>query len=306
MAFHRYHREMLEDFLTQHHANRDIVVRAMDGEDLPGLGFLGFFAHLCERLGIASHRITIISDAVCPGPWEWSSPPAVLFWTADQYVTDPEPLSSSARLMGITVGRFSPFRHRILKVLDQEFSQDIFMCCNYTHQEAEQFFLDRMVNAIDGELSWMHQRQLDLDLDLPSELRGEGTIPWPIACKSYSQLSTNFHIEIVVETDIYNPYWFTEKTSKCLITGKPFFLIAGTGSLKLLRDMGFRTLDGIIDESYDQAPTLCQRLEEICQQLHKLKKHPNQFQILADIQHRSQWNRQNWARIKQKRFPYAC
>jgi hypothetical protein len=45
--------------------------------------------------------------------------------------------------------------------------------------------------------------------------------------------------------------FLTEKTFKCLKHGHPFVLFAPADSLQALRNMGYRTFDHAIDNSYD-------------------------------------------------------
>jgi ElaB/YqjD/DUF883 family membrane-anchored ribosome-binding protein len=44
----------------------------------------------------------------------------------------------------------------------------------------------------------------------------------------------------------------TEKTAKVALGRRVFVAFAGCGFLQLMRDAGFQTFDGIIDESYDR------------------------------------------------------
>ena len=62
-------------------------------------------------------------------------------------------------------------------------------------------------------------------------------------CVSYHDIWNKFKIEIVTETDEYQNQWFTDKTAKCLYTGKPFLLLSGPNSLGMLKRMGFVTFD---------------------------------------------------------------
>lgn len=57
---------------------------------------------------------------------------------------------------------------------------------------------------------------------------------------------------VITETydDQQYPY-FTEKTFKAIAFGHPFLLHSNRGTLKLLREMGFKTFDSWWDESYD-------------------------------------------------------
>jgi len=57
---------------------------------------------------------------------------------------------------------------------------------------------------------------------------------------------------ILSETEHNNSvYMFTEKTAKVALGRRVFVAFAGRGFLQLMRDAGFQTFDGIIDESYD-------------------------------------------------------
>ena len=60
---------------------------------------------------------------------------------------------------------------------------------------------------------------------------------------------------IVCETYPSNNFsFFTEKIAKPLIAGRLFIVIAGQHYLRNLRSLGFKTFDGIIDETYDSEP----------------------------------------------------
>jgi hypothetical protein len=58
---------------------------------------------------------------------------------------------------------------------------------------------------------------------------------------------------IVTETHTGNELvFFTEKTVKPILAQRLFILISNRYALKALRQLGFKTFDGIIDESYDE------------------------------------------------------
>lgn len=76
---------------------------------------------------------------------------------------------------------------------------------------------------------------------------------------------------IVAETCAANTNVFiTEKTSKTIIAKRVFVLFAGSGSLQYLRSQGFRTFDGIIDESYDSEPNDVKRFQQAWEQVRLL------------------------------------
>lgn len=62
----------------------------------------------------------------------------------------------------------------------------------------------------------------------------------------------------------------TEKTFKAIALEMPFVLVAPAGSLAYLREYGFQTFDGIIDESYDLETDDIKRIEKVTQLLKDL------------------------------------
>jgi len=64
----------------------------------------------------------------------------------------------------------------------------------------------------------------------------------------------------------------TEKTFKAIALEMPFVLVATAGSLEYLREYGFKTFDGIIDESYDLETDDVVRIEKVVKLLKDLDK----------------------------------
>lgn len=56
---------------------------------------------------------------------------------------------------------------------------------------------------------------------------------------------------------------FSEKTLRAIISGRPFVLLAPPGTLKLLRDLGFKTFSKYWDESYDLETDSTKRFEKV-------------------------------------------
>lgn len=73
---------------------------------------------------------------------------------------------------------------------------------------------------------------------------------------------------IVTETVFYyNKLHLTEKIFKPIVNKQPFMLLAAPGNLEYLRSYGFKTFDGIIDESYDNIIDNDLRTEAVVKQL---------------------------------------
>jgi hypothetical protein len=72
------------------------------------------------------------------------------------------------------------------------------------------------------------------------------------------------YFSLVTETVFNYPYSFrTEKIAKPLAIGHPWIVASGVGFYRDIRNLGFRTFDGIIDESFDQIENNQDRMERI-------------------------------------------
>lgn len=97
-------------------------------------------------------------------------------------------------------------------------------------------------------------------------------LPLEIYGKSNVEHQDNFYIRRIVPevhldswvtvvseasfSDQENTVFLSEKLFKPIVCRHPFILVGNRGSLKKLREMGYMTFDGFIDESYDDLPTL--------------------------------------------------
>ena len=78
-------------------------------------------------------------------------------------------------------------------------------------------------------------------------------------------------IEVVLETLFDDDRWhLTEKILRPIACGKPFILAATAGSLQYLRNYGFETFDGLIDESYDAILDSGARLDAIVKEMKRI------------------------------------
>jgi len=82
-------------------------------------------------------------------------------------------------------------------------------------------------------------------------------------------------IEVVLETLFDDErIYLTEKVLRPIACGKPFILVSTPGSLKFLKKYGFRTFEGLIDESYDNIKDPSQRLQAIISEMQRIAKLP--------------------------------
>jgi hypothetical protein len=97
---------------------------------------------------------------------------------------------------------------------------------------------------------------------------------------------------VIAETNLENHYtFFTEKTCKPILAERLFIMLGGQYYLRNLRELGFKTFDGIIDESYDLEPDNNQRWAMAIEQMKYLFNQP-QAEVLAKVKPVAQHNKQ--------------
>ena len=114
----------------------------------------------------------------------------------------------------------------------------------------------------------------------------------------HSTLVPKYHVNsycnIVMEThfdaDQSGGTFLTEKTFKPIKHGQLFFIAGPAGSLQLLRDLGYRVFDSVLDNSYDLEIDHTQRWMALSRSIYfAQQKLPQLFeQCLADIEHNQQ------------------
>ena len=95
--------------------------------------------------------------------------------------------------------------------------------------------------------------------------------------------------------------FLTEKTFKPIKHGQPFVIVGASGSLQALRDLGYRTFDHVIDNSYDTEIDNTRRWQKIRQTLLDIQAQDSDTwfaKCLDDIYH----NQQHFNNSKQPRL----
>ena len=90
-----------------------------------------------------------------------------------------------------------------------------------------------------------------------------------VAFKQHSDSYFEICFETFIHTECKS---LTEKVFKPLINFQPFIFVAFPGALQLLRDLGFKTFDGFIDESYDTESDSVIRMNLIIKEIDRLCK----------------------------------
>ena len=114
----------------------------------------------------------------------------------------------------------------------------------------------------------------------------------------HSTLVPKYHVNsycnIVMEThfdaDQSSGSFLTEKTFKPIKHGQMFFIAGPAGSLQVLRDLGYRVFDSVLDNSYDQETDHTQRWMALTRAIYFAQTElPELFeQAKADIEHNQQ------------------
>ncbi len=112
-----------------------------------------------------------------------------------------------------------------------------------------------ITDAIKSLTSKYHDiEQVFAKQDLPINFKGETDHPMHSCWLSLFEEAADSLLYLVTETVATGRrLHLTEKTFKPIAMGMPFVIVGTKGSLKYLRSYGFKTFEGIWDESYDDA-----------------------------------------------------
>lgn len=106
------------------------------------------------------------------------------------------------------------------------------------------------------------------------------------------------HYSLVTETNFSNDFnFYTEKVVKPILAKRLFVVIAGRHYLKNLRQLGFKTFDNVIDESYDNISDNKNRFDAALEQVSKLCAMPTASvteQIKTAVEHNYNLMMQDW------------
>ena len=120
------------------------------------------------------------------------------------------------------------------------------------------------------------------------------TIPgfWPMN----DQPNADALWHVVTETVFYyDKLHLTEKIFKPIVSKQPFMLLAAPGNLAYLKSYGFKTFEGIIDESYDQIQDNDERTKAVVKQLawycglSDAEKHDIQEKLAPIVEYNFEW-----------------
>jgi hypothetical protein len=107
----------------------------------------------------------------------------------------------------------------------------------------------------------------------------------------YTHSYCHLILETLFDADQSGGAFITEKTYKCIKFGQPFVIIGPAGSLETLRQLGYRTFDHAIDNSYDTIQDNELRWRAVKNTINKIyleNHHDWYLKCLPDVQHNQQ------------------
>jgi len=156
-------------------------------------------------------------------------------------------------------GRGRPHRRVLLSRLEKLLSESVWSNLDATHGQAIQLLPARYeFDFYKNNTSLTHTGFIKYDLF--NQEWGEVYLN-PAAY-------TDTYFSLVTETVFDYPYSFrTEKIWKPMAMGHPWIVAANAGYYRDMRNLGFRTFNGLVDENFDTIEDNQQRLERIAQEV---------------------------------------
>ena len=170
----------------------------------------------------------------------------------------------------------NPDRYEILSLLENlNLLDDGFISADNKAQNFDKLYTD---------LNWISS----LNLAKPPKFNSCDKI---FANLSLSEVMRKVELNLVVEgqVDSSNDVFLSEKTFRNFIFKKPFILLGQCGSLKMLKELGYKTFSDIIDESYDDIEDNKLRIYTALRELKKfIKNTPDISSINEILEHNKQ------------------
>lgn len=151
------------------------------------------------------------------------------------------------------------------------------------------------------QLRWITQKFLDNapynSDELPQDQRNNHAIT---ESKYHTDSYCNIVLESQFDVDQSGGAFITEKTFKPIKHGQLFFIAGAAGSLAALRDLGYRTFDSLLDNSYDLETNHTMRWRKLVEAI-KLAR-PNLHNIVTEAYDDIVYNQQLFVASKAQRL----
>ena len=245
-------KQIVEDIIQRYSDSRIVYFDFYDGGNPRLSGFTVFLEYLQSQYNLTRNRTVIktyqrvhIPNAVVI----YSPISHFLVHTYDSLKETPLLDGSFTKKFGCLLGRQDLYRLKMAKHMKDRYSEESVISYHATSKSL--FYLESPAfrDLYADELFWANH-------NLPIQPQSFKTTQWGSvnyfdATAESVELYQQFFFDIVCETDCNAPDWFTEKTYKNLMLGRPFIIWSGAGALKELKNLGFKTFDDFIEEQYD-------------------------------------------------------
>jgi hypothetical protein len=307
-----YCQHMAELYRTLHLLTQDLKTKtlrfnfAMDCQPIRFFALDRVFEHIATTYDMPRDRMILdIWDHVPLTESQWitvNTQPSTAWLIAENHVNVQRCVKNpDAKLFGGFYGRFTPHRFLMAYFLETMVADQSVVKFHPSVKWAEYEF-ESVRKYYDKEFAWLHQRSQQKITEITPGYNGR--IDMHVALQEYHRIFAQCHMEIVLETNHYDNGWFSEKTTRCLISGKPFILMGVQGQLDHLRRIGFQTFDPWINESYDQESNPELRFDKIQDEIQRIValNADQQAELVREIDQIAAWNQRNYKRLVTEYF----
>lgn len=268
-------KHVVEDILQKYSKDRIIYFDFYDGGNPRLSGFSAFLEYLQGQYNLTRDRTVIktYQRVYIPNAIVMYTPIShFLTHTYDALKNTPLLGNEFDKKFGCLLGRHDMYRLKLVRYMLEHHAQESVISCHADSRSI--FYLENhsFKDLYTEEIEWVKN-------NLPIRPQQFKTTQWGSvnyfdAIDGGVDLYQQFFFDIVCETDCNSPDWFTEKTYKNLMLGRPFILWSGAGALKSLQNLGFKTFSDFIEEQYDDEYCNITRFEKVLALITEQSKMP--------------------------------
>jgi hypothetical protein len=299
--YHLRHKEFIVDIFSKYYKNQVIKFIAADGENLYFSGFLEFVKQLQEMFDIPNNNIEFHTVTGAQPGYTHRQIDYSIFKNTGRHLVDTSDRVTDNLQTAKFVGVFNSSRVTLNRLLMSyeigiAFPNDYYMTQHPDVEDTLRYLKD-FDDLYAKEIAWFRQKEF-LEPDLQYRWPNSRILNWEAVANNYRKTKNLYAIEVVMETDEFYNRWLTEKSAKVLASGKPFVMLAGKSSLRVLQEFGFKTFGDIIDESYDQASDPYGRIQGIIKSLSELYFSADKNEKILKMYKIAEYNKQAYIKFK--------
>lgn len=288
---------------------KKLYIEVPDGEPIEKSGFDQVIKRFVKKVKLPPESVFIsMMDHYPVYKCDWAKVelrPTRFFREALKYIKANEcTVGPSAPLFGAVYGRVTHSRLLMAHMLETQFPDDSFVIMQTNPQmiKQTQFEFAPVSEKFNDVLQWYKNRvdtKRDFNNDVGGNLNVEHILP------HYHYMFRNYQIEVIIESATTGQGWFTEKTTRCLISGKPFLLYGAPRQLERLRQLGFQTFSEFINEEYDTIEDDEDRFDCIVEEIHRIAAIENKKKFLTNIQAMADYNKYKYEELTKKYYKHV-